>query len=163
MLREIAGALYYSESATGDDGRPGAVVTAPVLKTGTYFIRVLPKPDVVLSERFSLDVQAGTNVVILADHAIISDIPTLGYGIKSARGVIVPLTPVRLDITIAGGHIELSFPTELGKRYQAQYKDYLNDLMWADLGPVVTGLGIRMVISDDAIQKQRFYRIVDSE
>jgi hypothetical protein len=267
LLREIPGVWYYSEAELDDDGHSSPVVTAPVVKPGAYLIRVMPKPGATPSDKYSLEVQMGSNTVALAGDTFVSDIPPLGYGIESEGGSVVPFLPVSIDIkpggfpnainlgspgvtpvailstpgfdatttelatvrlagaapvrsTIAdvdsdgdpdllaffqtrelrlsmtdtqavltaqttssrrirgvdsvklvpfevrikstGGRVELSIPSESGKRYQAQFKNDLNEPIWTDLGPAAVASGASTVIGDDnAARLQRFYRILE--
>jgi hypothetical protein len=63
--------------------------------------------------------------------------------------------------TVAGGSINLSFPTEKGKYYTVQQKNSLKDPTWTDLTTVV-GTGGSMTITDAlaAQEPTRFYRII---
>jgi hypothetical protein len=82
-LVEIPGVLYYSVDVNLDD-----IVYAPVLKTGTYLIQAVPKPDASLSDTYSIEVINGSTVIVLAQDVSISDIPTFGYAIESTGSEI---------------------------------------------------------------------------
>jgi len=97
-LREIPGNLYYIEAELGTDGRSSAVVYAPNLKKGDYLIKPVPLPDAMPSDTFSLEVEAAGTTIVLAQHISIQDIPSQGYGIRSAGAAIGQFTPVVIDI-----------------------------------------------------------------
>lgn len=84
-LVEIPGVLYYSVDDDLDD-----VVFSPVLKPGIYTIKVVPKPGVAPSETYSLEVEGGSKLVVLAQDVPISNIPLLDYRVVSTGTEIVP-------------------------------------------------------------------------
>ncbi len=95
QLREVPGALYYSEWQVGTDGRTDAMVRGQTLKTGYYLVRVVPKPDALLTDTFGLDLTAAGTTLNLAQNVPISEIPPNGYVIQSANGVITQVvTPI---------------------------------------------------------------------
>jgi hypothetical protein len=98
QLREIPGALYYSEWQIGGDGTPDAMVSAPTIKTGDYLIGIVAKGTAAPTDTYSLDVQAVGNNLTLAQNVPISQIPPLGYGIQSDGATIVVFIPVAIDI-----------------------------------------------------------------
>lgn len=51
------------------------------------------------------------------------------------------------SVALSGGNAQLTFPTELGKRYQAERKASLASGTYAAVGSVVTGTGSPMMIS----------------
>ena len=97
-LREVPGILYYSESEIGSDGKPKDVVFAPILKTGNYIIQVVPEPDALSTDTYSLEVEASGITIVLAQDVPIRDIPSQGYGIRATPEGISQFTPVVLDI-----------------------------------------------------------------
>jgi len=84
-LVEIPGILYYSVDENLDD-----VVFAPTLKPGTYTIKVVPKPGAALSDTYSLEVEGGSKLVVLAQDVAISNIPALDYRVVSTGSEITP-------------------------------------------------------------------------
>src|SRR5260370_12503769 len=57
LLREVPGALYYSDSGLDGNGTPDVRITAPVLKTGDYLVRVMPRPGALLFDTYGLEVE----------------------------------------------------------------------------------------------------------
>jgi len=93
VLREVPGELYYSaDSQNGDE------VIGRVLKSGNYFIQVVPKPDASSSDTYSLTVTAAGSTITLAENIPINQIPPLGYGIQWDGSAIAPFIPVAIDI-----------------------------------------------------------------
>jgi len=87
-IRGIPGVLYY-----GTDGNLDDLVYAPILKTGVYTIRVVPKPDALPTDVFSLNVTAAAKFVELAHSVSIIQIPSEGFDILSTGEEIVPVLP----------------------------------------------------------------------
>ncbi|MGA8430376.1 MAG: PQQ-binding-like beta-propeller repeat protein [Candidatus Sulfotelmatobacter sp.] len=77
VLREIPGILYYLENTDGDD-----MVISPVVKKGTYLIKVFPKPGTAPSHTYSLEVNAAGRTLVLAQSVPLSSIPTQGYSLE---------------------------------------------------------------------------------
>lgn len=94
VLREIPGEFYYGEGDLDNDDDVDDIVFAPTLKTGNYFIRVIPEPDAVLTDTYSLEVEAAGTIITLAQDVPLSDIPEQGYGISSTGSTITQFTPV---------------------------------------------------------------------
>ena len=90
--------LYYSEWDADGDGVPEDTVTAPELKVGNYLIRVVPEPNALPTDTYSLEVEAADTISTLAQDVMISDIPSQGYGIKFTGTEINTFTPVEIDI-----------------------------------------------------------------
>ena len=93
VLREIPGVLYYSESEMDAAGSLGASVTAPTAKTGSYVVYVVPKPDTLPTDTYSLDVESAGKTMSLARDVSIRDIPKEGYGVKVSGGSISVFVP----------------------------------------------------------------------
>ncbi len=98
ILTEIPGVLYYSQWATDSTGRPSPMVTAPTLKTGDYFIQVVPKAGSASTDTYSLDVQTGGTTIALAQNVPVGSIPPAGYVIRSTGTAISPFTSVAIEI-----------------------------------------------------------------
>jgi len=101
-LREVPGSLYYSEWEVGADSTRDTMVSSPALKLGDYLIGVVPKPGISPSDTYGLEVAAAGTIMTLAENTPVSDIPTLGYGIRFAGGGIIAFTPVGIDIKPGG-------------------------------------------------------------
>jgi cell wall-associated NlpC family hydrolase len=97
-LREVPRQLYYSEWNIDQSGRVDDIVTFPTLKTGNYFIKVVPKPGAMPTDVYSLDIEVAGQTITLANNVPLKDIPSQGYGIKSTGGGISVFIPVSIDI-----------------------------------------------------------------
>ncbi len=98
-IREIPNTLYYLEMERGADGNPIDRVYSPLVKNGNYIIEVLPITGTSLAETYSLEFQAGGQIVVLAENVPISEIPSDGYGITvEESGAITTFIPVLIDI-----------------------------------------------------------------
>jgi len=73
---------------------------------------------------------------------------------------LVPITPVpTLTAAVAGGNINVSFPTVAGYSYQVLYKVNLTDASWTPLGSALSGNGSVQSASDPAKGLSRFYQV----
>lgn len=98
VLREVPGELYYTQSGIDSIGNTDDLVIGPVLKTGVYLVQVVPKPNTVPTDTYSLKVEITDSIIILAQDVPISDIPSEGYGIKIAGSDITHITAIVVDI-----------------------------------------------------------------
>jgi len=102
LLREVPGILYYSESDIDGDGSLGANVYAPSLKIGSYLIHVIPKPDALPTDTYSLTVEAEGKTITLAENVLVQNIPPEGYGVASTGADMMAFVPVTIDIKPGG-------------------------------------------------------------
>jgi len=73
--------------------------------------------------------------------------------------MLVPaLGPVTLKATIAGGNVNISFPTQSGYTYQIESKINLTDPTWNNVGSAVTGDGTVKTVPDLISNAGRYYR-----
>jgi cell wall-associated NlpC family hydrolase len=93
VLREVPGQLYYVEDSNSDD-----TVIAPILKVGTYLIKVMTKPGASAADTYSLTVEGAGSTLSLAKDAPINTIPDSGYGVASTGSAISLFIPVAIDI-----------------------------------------------------------------
>ncbi len=84
-VRGIPGVLYYTTDENGDD-----LVYAPVLKAGTYTIKVVPKPGASPSDTYGLEVFGAAKLIDLATDVPISQIPQENYKISAGGGEVNP-------------------------------------------------------------------------
>lgn len=100
ILRQIPGELYYSEMEQGSDGRSIDHVYSYTAKTGDYLIKVLPEPDALSTEIFSLSFTVDlATTTVLAENIPISDIPDQSYIIRASDDGIEKIIPVKVKIT----------------------------------------------------------------
>ena len=98
-LREIPGTLYYSEMEKGEDGNPIDRVYSYIRKTGDYTIKVLPDSAASPTATYTLDFQAGDQLITLAQDVPLNQIPQNGYGVAvSSMGVVESFIPISIDI-----------------------------------------------------------------
>lgn len=65
----------------------------------------------------------------------------------------------KLNVGIAGGMVNISFPTATNATYQIQYKNHLSDPTWTNLGNPVSGTGGYSTVQDPVVAGgTRFYR-----
>jgi hyaluronate lyase len=70
------------------------------------------------------------------------------------------LVPVfSISATLVSTNVAISFPTQAGFNYQAQYKNSLTDASWIPLGNDMAGNNAIQVFNDPAANQTRFYRV----
>jgi hypothetical protein len=76
--------------------------------------------------------------------------------------VMGPAGPFRLNsLSIAEGKFGFTWNTEVGKKYQAQYKNDLNDPDWLVLGTEISGDGTSVAVTNAVgTSSQRFFRVI---
>lgn len=100
FLRQIPGVLYYSEIEQGTDGRPIDQVYSYVAKTGDYLIRVVPEPDALPTDTFSLAFTTDlSTTTVLAENVPILDIPDQPYVIRVSEEKVEKIIPAKVKIT----------------------------------------------------------------
>lgn len=96
LLNEIPGATYTETDIDGD-GDLDAQIRIPDRKIGDYVITVIPKPDALPTETYTLEVSIFGTPIILADNVQISDIPSEGYIVRSTETTIMQIIPAAID------------------------------------------------------------------
>jgi len=81
-LNQIPGATYEEVDVNGD-GDSDDKVSIPGQKVGEYLIAVIPEPDASPTDTYSLMVEVGGMVAILAENIPIEDIPPEPYEFES--------------------------------------------------------------------------------
>jgi len=79
------------------DGRLDAIVIGGERKIGDYLIQVVPEPEDLPTDTYSLIVTANDQTIILAEDVPISDIPRVPYIIKSTEIEIIPIVSAFID------------------------------------------------------------------
>jgi len=101
QLNEIPGATYTETDIDGD-GDLDEQIRIPDRKIGDYIIMVIPEPDALPADTYSLQVSIFGAPIILADNVQISDIPSQPYKIQSTESGInaAPIADAGPDQTV---------------------------------------------------------------
>jgi hypothetical protein len=70
-----------------------------------------------------------------------------------------PPASMALTVSNSGGNMGITFPTQPGYGYQAEYKTNLTDAVWIPLGGVISGDGTIWSVNDVIGVGSRFYRV----
>jgi hypothetical protein len=97
-IYEIPGVFYYYVWDIDGDGELDDMVIVPEKKTGDYLITVVPKPDALPTDTYSLRVIANGETIVLAENFPISDIPDQPYIIRSTETTMIQIIPAVFDI-----------------------------------------------------------------
>jgi len=89
QLNEIPGATYIEIDLDGD-GDLDDQIRIPDRKIGDYIIMVIPEPDALPTDTYTLEVSLFGESIIIAENVQISDIPTQPYTITSTETGIIP-------------------------------------------------------------------------
>ncbi len=95
-LNEIDWASYQKIDADGD-GEEDELLTIFWPKEGSYSIYVIPKPNALPIDTYSLEVITNGETITLAQDAAIQDIAHQPYIIRLAEDEIVPIFPAIID------------------------------------------------------------------
>jgi len=143
---EIPGASYAEIEVNGDQG---VQIRIPDRKIGDYLIEVVPKPDALSTDTFTLEISLFGVPVIIARNVSISDIPTEPYLVISTEEGIVPpiiestidFDPNVLNLRTRGGvvtaYIELPEGYDVGQIEVSSIR--LNDTVSASEWPYEVG------------------------
>lgn len=94
-FNEIPGASYLEVDI---NGAPGVQIRIPDRKIGAYIIDVIPKPDALPTDTFTLELSLFGASMIIARNVQISDIPAEPYVVISTEtGIIPPIIPATID------------------------------------------------------------------
>ena len=97
QINEIPGATYIEIDLDGD-GDLDDQVRIPDRKTGDYIITVVPEPDALPTDTFTLEVSIFGTSVVIAENVPISEIPAQPYRIISTEtGIVPPLILATID------------------------------------------------------------------
>jgi hypothetical protein len=82
----------------------------------------------------------------------------------SVRFVTSETPPLRIDGTTVrwiGSQFQFRWNSQIGRRYQVQYKNQLNDPTWSNIGSPITATGPTAFVADPvSSQRSGFYRVV---
>jgi cell wall-associated NlpC family hydrolase len=89
--------MAYMNYDIDGDGKVDDVVAIPERKIGDYLIQVVPEPDALPTDTYSLEITAAGQTIVLAKNVPISDIPRVPYIIRSMETEIIPIIPAFVD------------------------------------------------------------------
>ena len=95
-IGEVLG-MSYMEFDIYDDGKLEDMVTIWEPKIGDYLITVIPEPDAVPTDTYTLEVWVDGVTTVLAENAQMSNIPTQPYIVRSTETEIIPIIPATVD------------------------------------------------------------------
>jgi hypothetical protein len=91
---QIPGSIYVVEDVDGD-GELEDVIYISQRKVGNYIINVIPKPDAMPTQTYSLEVSINGESTVLAQNVQISNIPSQGYTVVAdAQGDVRTSPPL---------------------------------------------------------------------
>jgi len=85
---EIPGAIY-EEIDIDEDGELDDLFAIPGRKTGDYLIQVIPEPNALPEDTYSLEAAVNGETIVLAEDVQISDIPSEPYVFNSIPGCYI--------------------------------------------------------------------------
>jgi parallel beta-helix repeat protein len=141
-IGEIPGVLYYSECDIDGDGESEDIVTAPERKVGDYLITIVPELGALPTDVFSLEASANGTTILLADYALISEIPADPYIITQnettimLRNINIALTNITLSKNVVGQGHSLSINTTV--QNQGTLEETLNVTLLANAIPIAS-------------------------
>jgi len=95
-----ASSMVYLELDTDGDNELDDMVIVLGHKVGDYTIQVVPKPDAVPDDTYTLEVSVGNTTIVMAQNVSIADIPSNPYIVTSNETGIIPrLDPHDIGIT----------------------------------------------------------------
>jgi len=89
--------MYYMEYDIDDDGTIDDSVVISERKIGDYLITVVPEPDALPTDTYTLEVSTDGITIVLAENVQISNIPNRPYVLRSAETDIIPIIPATAD------------------------------------------------------------------
>ncbi len=104
ITKEIyeAPGLYYREYDLDEDGRLEDFISIPKRKIGDYLVQAVPEPDALPTDTYTLKIDVLVNGVtvtkFLAENALISDIPSVPYILRSTETEIEKIIPAKAKI-----------------------------------------------------------------
>ena len=94
---EIPGATYVEIDLDGD-GDLDDQIRIPDRKIGEYIITVIPEPDALPTDTYTMEVSLFGEPVVIAENVPISEIPDQPYQILSTEtGIVLPTVPAAID------------------------------------------------------------------
>ncbi len=97
---DVPGMEYQNYDIDGD-GKIDDIVVLGERKIGDYLIQVVPEPDALSVNTYTLEVELLVNgefvTVVLAENVPISDIPRRPYILRSTETEIIPIIPAFVD------------------------------------------------------------------
>lgn len=89
--------MEYQVYDIDEDGELDDIVIGGERKIGNYLIQVIPEPEALPTDTYSLEMTVNGQTIVLAEDVPISDIPRTSYIIRSTETEIVPIIPTFVD------------------------------------------------------------------
>ena len=96
QANEISGATYTEVDINGDGDLDDKIII-PYRKIGNYLISVVPEPDALPTDTYTLEVSVEDTTITLAEDVQISDIRDQPYMIRSTEEGIIQIIPAMID------------------------------------------------------------------
>jgi hypothetical protein len=99
QLNQIPGAKYYTNIDFDLDGELDDIIAIPDRKIGDYFITVVPEPNAIATDTYTLLVWPETKdePFVLAEGIQICNIPIQPYMVRSMETDVIPIIPATVD------------------------------------------------------------------
>lgn len=89
--------MEYEVYDVDGDGKLDDIVIGGERKLGNYLIQIVPEPDALPTDTYSLEVTANGQTIVFAENVPISDIPRIPYILRSTETEIIPIIPAFVD------------------------------------------------------------------
>jgi parallel beta-helix repeat protein len=138
---EVPG-MFYVEFDSNGNGELDDTVVVWDPKIGDYSITLVPEQGALPTDDFALEASANGTTMLLADHALISEIPTDPYIITqnettiTLRNINAALTNIALSKNVVGQGHSLSINTTV--QNQGTFEETLNVTLFANAIPIGT-------------------------
>jgi hypothetical protein len=136
---EVPG-MFYMELDINGDGEPDDMVCVPEPKAGDYLITVIPEPGAPPTGNFTLEASANGTTILLADHALISEIPTDPYIITRNESAIMlrNVNVAATNVTLIKGVVGQGYSSSINVTVQNQgnLEETFNFTVYANATPI---------------------------
>jgi parallel beta-helix repeat protein len=142
--------MHYIEFDLDRDGEVDDMVVMLERKIGEYLITVIPEPEALPTDAYTLEVWVDDVIIALAENVQISNIPSQPYIVRSTETEIIPIIPATIDfdpdtlnLKSAGQWVTVYMELPVGHGYDVSQIDVsslkLNDTVSASSEPTQIG------------------------